>query len=189
MINDHMLISEVPVLKRPLFFLCLSLTAVTYVTVGDIAQADPPLSPNASRAIVDSSTLVGKVMCGYQGWFNTPTDGAGRGWVHWPSDPAHCGIDLWPDIADYPASLRYPSNFHNSDGTVAELYSPQDAGSVDLHFKWMLDYGIDGVFLQRFKSAFSAKRSWVNLVMASPGWSSIYCLAPKLLGFVTLDRG
>ena len=31
---------------------------------------------------VDTRTLTGKVMSGYQGWFNTPDDGAGRGWVH-----------------------------------------------------------------------------------------------------------
>jgi hypothetical protein len=28
-------------------------------------------------------TLTGKIISGYQGWFNTPGDGAGRGWVHW----------------------------------------------------------------------------------------------------------
>ncbi len=32
---------------------------------------------------VDTSTLTGKVMCGYQGWFNCPGDGAELGWTHW----------------------------------------------------------------------------------------------------------
>src|SRR5438132_1536787 len=32
---------------------------------------------------VDPSTLTGKVMCGYQGWFAAEGDAAGRGWTHW----------------------------------------------------------------------------------------------------------
>jgi hypothetical protein len=31
---------------------------------------------------VDSSTLTGKVMCGYQGWFNCEGESAERGWVN-----------------------------------------------------------------------------------------------------------
>src|SRR5258706_357061 len=33
---------------------------------------------------VDTTTLSGKVMCGYQGWFGTPGDGSSRtNWQHW----------------------------------------------------------------------------------------------------------
>ncbi|MGY8719902.1 MAG: hypothetical protein ACKVI3_19210, partial [Verrucomicrobiia bacterium] len=32
---------------------------------------------------VDTSTLDGKVMTGYQGWFNAKGDGANLGWTHW----------------------------------------------------------------------------------------------------------
>ena len=32
---------------------------------------------------VNSSTLTGKVMVGYQGWFNAEGDGAKRGYNHW----------------------------------------------------------------------------------------------------------
>lgn len=131
--------------------LFLSLAALALASL-PAAFADPaPAAP----AVADSSTLVGKVMCGYQGWFDTPGDGAGRGWIHWPSAANRCAIDLWPDMTEYAPELRYKSNLHNLDGSPAELYSPQDAGSVDLHFKWMRDYGIDGVFLQRFKGTVS----------------------------------
>jgi hypothetical protein len=37
-----------------------------------------------------------------------------------------------------------------ADGSDAFLYSAYDEETVDLHFRWMKEYGIDGVFMQRF---------------------------------------
>ena len=56
----------------------------------------------------DTSTLTGKVMCGYQGWFACEGDGAERGWNHWtkgrgPLSPANAKIDLWPDVTGFGA--------------------------------------------------------------------------------------
>ena len=43
-----------------------------------------------------SRTLTGKIMCGYQGWFNCSGDGTTRGWVHWGAsnkfEPGFCKI-------------------------------------------------------------------------------------------------
>ena len=36
-----------------------------------------------TRADIDATTLDGKVLCGYQGWFNTPGDGTNFGFGHW----------------------------------------------------------------------------------------------------------
>ncbi len=94
----------------------------------------------------------GRVMCGYQGWFRAPGDGSGRGWVHYGRrgrfDPEHLTIDLWPDVSEY--TRLYPTAFKHADGSPAQVFSSWDAETIDLHFRWMKDYGIDGVFMQRF---------------------------------------
>ena len=48
-------------------------------------ENDPILKPynGPSKKGVNASTLSGKVMCGYQGWFNCEGDGADLNWVHW----------------------------------------------------------------------------------------------------------
>src|SRR5436190_1524612 len=90
------------------------------------------LLSTATAADVDRSTLNGKVICGYQGWFATPGDGLGRGWYHWsmnPNDfrPGSCKIDLWPDVSELDADERYATPFKRSDGRAAEVYSAQNA--------------------------------------------------------------
>jgi len=94
----------------------------------------------------------GLVMCGYQGWHNTPTDGSERGWTHLGKGgnfkPGSCNIDLWPDIAEY--KKTYKTDFKLADSLYAYIYSSADESTTDLHFSWMKKYGIDGVFMQRF---------------------------------------
>jgi hypothetical protein len=53
----------------------------------------------------------------------------------------------------------YPTAFTNKDGTVARVFSSWDQSTVDLHFRWMRDYGIDGVFMQRFFGVTRSERS------------------------------
>lgn len=103
---------------------------------------------------VDVSTLVGKVMTGYQGWFNADGDGSGRGWRHYGKDgkfePGHAAIDLWPEVSELSDDERYPTAFRHADGRVAEVFSSRNALTVRRHFRWMQEYGIDGAFVQRF---------------------------------------
>jgi hypothetical protein len=93
-------------------------------------------------------------MCGYQGWFNAPGDGAGRGWRHYPArgrfEPGRCGIDLWPDVSDLDDDEKHATAFRHKDGRVAHVFSSHNRKTVLRHFRWMEQYGIDGVFLQRF---------------------------------------
>ncbi len=93
----------------------------------------------------------GRIMCGYQGWFRAEGDGSGRGWVHYGSgkfDANHCSVDLWPDVSEY--EKTYPADFKLENGSPARVFSSWDESTVDLHFLWMQQYGIDGAFMQRF---------------------------------------
>lgn len=114
------------------------------------------LSPYAGQSVpgVDVSTLQGKVLCGYQGWFTCPGDGSGRDWHHYSRrgrfQPGSANIDLWPDVSELSPAERFPTAFRHADGSVAEVCSPMRAVTVARHFQWMKDYGIDGVFVQRF---------------------------------------
>src|ERR1035441_3384058 len=94
----------------------------------------------------------GRIVCGYQGWFRAEGDGSGRGWVHYGAsgkfDATNCTVDLWPDVSEY--QKTYPSAFKSSVGSPARVFSSWDDSTVDLHFLWMQQYGIDGVFMQRF---------------------------------------
>lgn len=127
----------------------------------EVPQAEEkfdPLVPYAgeSRKGVDTKTLTGKIMAGYQGWFNTPDDGAGLGWTHWagntkkPLAPGNVTVDLWPDMSEYAPSERYITGFKHANGVPATVFSSHNRFTVLRHFKWMRDYGIDGAFVQRF---------------------------------------
>jgi len=101
----------------------------------------------------------GLVMAGYQGWFNCEGDGAQRGWTHYNKDgrfeDGSCTIDLWPEMAEY--KVKYLTPFKFEDGSPAYVFSSFDESTVDLHFKWMKEYGIDGVFMQRFFSVLTSQ--------------------------------
>jgi hypothetical protein len=103
---------------------------------------------------VDCSTLTGMVLCGYQGWFSAPGDGSGRGWRHYPFgnrfQPGSCNIDLWPDVTELDDDEVYSTPFRYADGKVAHVFSSHNGKTVLRHFQWMQEYGIDGVFVQRF---------------------------------------
>lgn len=109
--------------------------------------------------------LVGKVMCGYQGWFNCEGDGAGRGWVHWVKDarkpmaPGNVKVDLWPDVSELGPQERFKTGFRHADGRAAEVFSSFKEATVLRHFQWMRDHGIDGVFVQRFAVELSGAAS------------------------------
>lgn len=100
------------------------------------------------------TSYTGLVMAGYQGWFAAEGDESNRGWYHYRGSrcggffPGCTNVDFFPEMSEY--TKTYESAFSYPDGSKAFLYSPYDEESVDLHFKWMKEYGLDGVHMQRF---------------------------------------
>lgn len=94
-------------------------------------------------------------MAGYQGWFNAPDDGANMGWNHYAThgkfEPGSCKVDFWPEMNEY--EHKYESPFRLADGSPAYVFSAYDSQTVALHFSWMQQYGVDGVFVQRSVTA------------------------------------
>ncbi|MEZ2335218.1 glycoside hydrolase family 71/99-like protein [Mucilaginibacter sp. RCC_168] len=100
--------------------------------------------------------VVGKVVVGYQGWFAAIGDGSpiNMFW-HWSNDwakppsPTNKAIYAWPDVHDYTTTFK--TDFANlNNGSEARVFSSYTDQTVDVQFKWMKDYGIDGAALQRF---------------------------------------
>lgn len=128
-----------------------------------------------TRADIDASTLDGKVLCGYQGWFNTPGDGANLGYVHWgrsldKPESRRFTVDMWPDVSEYdPADLHEVPGLKLPDGSPARLYSGFRLGPTLVHFRWMQEHGIDGVFLSRFvgETTGGGRTRHVNTVLAN----------------------
>ncbi len=129
----------------------------------------PYSGPMAEGA--DHPTLHGTVMCGYQGWFSHEDDGIGMGNTHWggiTKNPPRCTVDLWPDLSEFSPAEKFPTTYKHVDGSMAHVFSSTVKPTVLRHFKWMRDYGIDGVWVQRFASQLDDSRRLrkVNTVLS-----------------------
>ncbi|WP_046505774.1 glycoside hydrolase family 71/99-like protein, partial [Streptomyces odonnellii] len=111
---------------------------------------------SAQAAASPPGDVVGKITVGYQGWFACSGDGAPiNGWWHWSQNwgqspsPTNTAIVSWPDVRDYTHTYRtaYPAL---GSGQPATLFSSYDQQTVDTHFSWMQQYGMDTAALQRF---------------------------------------
>jgi len=107
---------------------------------------------------VDASTLRGKFLLGYQGWFGCPGDGSPVDrWFHWSRnnrapDRETVSIDFWPDTVELDADELCATGLNFPDGSNAGVYSAWRSKTVARHFRWMRENAIDGVMLQRFTS-------------------------------------
>lgn len=102
--------------------------------------------------------VVGKITVGYQGWFGAAGDNSP--YNSW----AHPNLECWPDIRQYSVTYSgmkfyqegiqqtpYSGNLGNAQ--PAKMFSSYDQSTVNVHFLWMQQNGIDCVALQRFGNA------------------------------------
>ena len=157
----------------------------------EVVMSDPAAKTTEAMSRVRFKSIRNLVMAGYQGWFNTPEDGAGLGWKHFEKEkefkPGRCTIDLWPDVSEY--EKTYETAFKLPDETPAKVFSSYDASTTDLHFKWMKQYGIDGVFMQRFvvsirnqKGKDNYNKILNNAVLSAEKYDRAICLMYDLSG-------
>lgn len=143
-------------------------------------------------------SLDGLVMAGYQGWFNAEDDGAGLGWKHYAKNgefrPGRCSVEMWPDVSEY--AKTYPTEFRFADGSTARVFSSRDRSTTFLHFRWMQEYGIDGVFMQRFVTTLRSEKGrenydiiLSNAVKAAEKYGRAICLMYDLSGMDTEHMG
>ncbi len=121
-------------------------------------------SPTA--AAVDATTLKNKVLFGYQGWFDCPLSGGG--WTHWSHGVPAEGtltVDLYPDLKEFKTTDLCAAGDLKIAGKQAYLFSAKTPAVVDAHFRWMQDYGLDGVYVQRFVGETSWKKSTGDVVL------------------------
>jgi hypothetical protein len=110
-----------------------------------------------TKSIVDRQTLTGKLVVGYQGWFSCPKDSSNGEWRHWfrQNDVT---VDMLPDVSQLDKNELCPTPWTNRDGKQIYLYSAQNPATVDRHFAWMRQYGIQTVALQRFAQELNAPK-------------------------------
>ena len=172
----------------------LQLVLISLFLFNSLTKAQVPADP---------TSIIGKVVCGYQGWFNCTGDGSPiNHWSHWsPGNPPQPGIapnpnpnltfDAYPDVSIYnPASL-FQTNFANQgNGNPAKLFSSFKEDVVNKHFELMQANGIDGVAFQRFiwevliDPAYKANRdsAAVHVKSAAEKYQRIFYLVYDLSG-------
>ncbi len=132
---------------------------------GQVVKLDGDLAVQPSGEGRRYDSYKGLVMAGYQGWFSAEGDGSGRGWYHYKGRdgfrPGSTNVDMWPDVREY--EKLYKTAFSFADGSPAYTFSSWDPETVETHFRWMQEYGIDGVFVQRFVAEIKRPASYRQL--------------------------
>jgi hypothetical protein len=154
----HQLLS---IMKKNLIICCAALMPLVFSCKKNQPINKPETSTGKTQ--IDGSPVgdvVGKITVGYQGWFSAAGDGSPlNSW-------GHDNLEMWPDSREYTntysgtpfsqAGVGQPGYTGNlGNGQPAKMFSSYDQSTVNTHFKWMQQYGIDCAALQRFANEIS----------------------------------
>ena len=120
------------------------------IVAGGVLELEMGSLPNKEWGVKSSisyDSYEGLAMAGYQGWFYSPETAGGYAKGYSRADGSYV-VDMLPDMLEYIDSYPIPGRM--PDGSTPQVYSAADYSSVDVHFRWMKEYGLDGVFMQRF---------------------------------------
>ncbi|MBM3762064.1 MAG: hypothetical protein FJW36_17680 [Acidobacteria bacterium] len=140
---------------------------------------------------LDPSTLDGKVLLGYQGWFRCPAGGPmGTNWSHWANGtptPASLVIDMYPDMREFEQGETCGVPGMTVGANPAQFFSSGNSKTVDRHFRWMQQYGLDGVLVQRFITDIPGNRSrgdvvLKNVIAAARRYGRVFALEYDISG-------
>jgi hypothetical protein len=105
------------------------------------------------------------------------------------------GFDSFPDLSEYPSECLYATNMTYANGSVVRLFDSACPGTTALHFKWLYDYGLHGIFLQRFLGEVTqAFASWQapwwqqrnavlrNVMAQAKAWGRVFALEYDISG-------
>ncbi len=143
-------------MKKNALIHLLTITALLCSCAKKNIQQEPAV-PDGKISMLASppGDVVGKVTVGYQGWFSAAGDGSPvNAW-------GHQNLEMWPDTREYTATyagdpfnqggVQQAPFFGNlGNGQPAKMFSSYDQSTVNTHFRWMQEYGIDCAALQRF---------------------------------------
>ncbi|KAG8730573.1 hypothetical protein FRC12_020193 [Ceratobasidium sp. 428] len=107
-----------------------------------------PSDPQRKLVRADPTTIRGKFLVGYRGWYTCPGDGPvlvqGNEWAHWTNEQGRFDPELVPDPAYYSSNdlLTGPNN-------QSRVFSSRNTSVVRRHLNIMAQHKIDGVFLTR----------------------------------------
>ncbi|MBB5621247.1 hypothetical protein HDE69_002308 [Pedobacter cryoconitis] len=148
-------------MKRYLIAAAFFLSACSKNTMPDPESGIADSKVNHAIAHSAPGDVVGKITVGYQGWFSCAGDGSPFSffWWHWAQgnnfptgEASSIGIKSWPDMREFTTSFQ--TGFPNlNNGQPAKLFSSYTDQTMDTHFRWMEENGIDVAALQRFNPA------------------------------------
>ncbi|KAF2172726.1 hypothetical protein M409DRAFT_16687 [Zasmidium cellare ATCC 36951] len=140
------------------------------------------LSSATLSAAYDHAQLNGMTVFGYQAWYPTwdpnhqPQDQVHSNDFKWfnpaqgtpgPPNPPNSQVltDTLPYVEDYPSECWETTNFILANGSHAQFFNSYCTAVIEKHFQYMVQYGIDGVFVQRFFDAATPSNDYYNATL------------------------